>query len=69
MRIYGFRFAYEYAKRYTLKKQKKGGLTEVELGKAFWKCVQGRHRGCFFEDGREYDLSIPYFCGQEAKCR
>lgn len=65
--IYGFRFAYEYAKRYTVKKQKE--LNEVELGKAFWKCVRGRHRGCYFEEGREYDLSIPYFCGQEPKCR
>lgn len=31
-------------------------------------CIKNKLRKCTFVDGKYYDLTIPYFCGQDDRC-
>lgn len=31
-------------------------------------CVNGKEKECVFVNGLPYDLTIPYFCGQDSRC-
>ncbi|CAH0554605.1 unnamed protein product [Brassicogethes aeneus] len=34
----------------------------------YYKCLMKKKGDCNFKNGLSYDLSIPYFCGQDSRC-